>query len=69
MSTRPRTSGIFLALSLVLAAAGCDFSAEKEASRKVGNQPKQTIDNVSSKVNNLMQQQGQDSERLKEEQK
>ncbi|HEX9395704.1 MAG TPA: hypothetical protein VF943_03085 [Burkholderiales bacterium] len=45
------------------------MSAEKEAAKRVGDRPKQTIDSVSSKVGNLMQQGGQDSERLKEEQK
>jgi len=45
------------------------MSAEKEASKRMGDKPKQTVDSVSSKVNNLMQQQGQDSERLKEDQK
>ncbi len=44
------------------------MSAEKEAAKRIGDRPKQTIDSVSSKVGNLMQQ-GQDSERLKEEQK
>jgi hypothetical protein len=44
------------------------MSAEKEAAKRIGDRPKQTIDSVSSKVGNLMQQ-GQDAERLKEEQK
>ena len=66
MSTLPRISIVFLA---ALALSGCDFSAEKEASKRVGDQPKKTIDGVSSKVGNLMQQQGQGSERLQEEQK
>ena len=44
---------------------GCDFSAEKEAAKRVGDQPKKTVDSVSSKVGNAMQQ-GQGSERLKE---
>jgi len=56
-------------LALILSSSGCDFSAEKEAARRVGDQPKKTIDGVSSKVGNLMQQQGQGSERLQEEQK
>ena len=56
-------------LALILSLSGCDFSAEKEAARRVGEQPKKTIDGVSSKINNAMQQQGQDSERLKEDQK
>ena len=54
---------------MVVSLSGCDFSAEKEASRRVGEQPKKTIDGVSSKVNDAMKQQGQDSERLKEDQK
>jgi len=58
-----------LAFSLAISLSGCDMSAEKEAAKRVGDRPKQTIDSVSSKVGNLMQQQGQDSERLKEEQK
>ena len=66
MSTLPRISIVFL---VTLALSGCDFSAEKEASKRVGDQPKKTVDGVSSKVNNLMQQQGQGSERLQEEQK
>ena len=69
MSILPRTSNVFLALALVVSLSGCDFSAEKEASRRVGEQPKKTIDGVSSKVNKAMQQGGQDSERLKEDQK
>jgi len=58
-----------LALLLVTSLSGCDFSAEKEASKRLGDQPKKTIEGVSSKVGNLMQQQGQGSERLQEEQK
>jgi hypothetical protein len=42
---------------------------ESEAARRIGQQPKKTVDSVSNKVNDLMQQQGQGSERLKEEQK
>ena len=68
MSILPRTSRVFLAFSLVVAVAGCDFSAEKEAAKRVGDQPKKTIDGTAAKVGNLMQQ-GQDSQRLKEEQK
>jgi len=45
------------------------MSAEKEASRRMGDKPKQTIDKVTTDVNRAMQQQGQDSERLKEDQK
>ena len=69
MSILPRTSSVFLALALIISVSGCDFSAEKEASKRLGDQPKKTIDGVSSKVGNLMQQQGQGSERLQEEPK
>ena len=69
MSTLPRTSSAFLAFALVVSLSGCDFSAEKEASKRVGDRPKQTIDKVTTDVNKAMQQQGQDSERLKEDQK
>ena len=69
MSTLPRISAVFLALAVALSLSGCDMSAEKEAAKRVGDRPKQTIDSVSSKVGNLMQQGGQDSERLKEDQK
>ena len=58
---------IICALALICAACG-DKVPESEAARRVGQQPKKTIDGVSSKVGNLMQQ-GQDSERLKEDQK
>ena len=64
MSTLRRTS----LLALLLVAACGDKVPESEAARRVGQQPKKTIDSVSSKVGNLMQQ-GQDSERLKEDQK
>ena len=53
---------------LVLAACG-DKVPESEAARRIGQQPKKTVDSVSNKVNDLMQQQGQGSERLKEDQK
>ena len=69
MSTLPRISGALLALSLTVSFSGCDMSAEKEASRRMGDKPKQTIDKVTTDVNRAMQQQGQDSERLKEDQK
>ena len=68
MSTLPRTSSVFLALALAISLSGCDFSAEKEAAKRVGDQPKKTVDSVASKVGNLMQQ-GQGSERLQEDQK
>ena len=69
MSTLPRISRFFPALALAISLSGCDFSAEKEASRRVGEQPKKTLDKVTTDVNKAMQQQGQDSERLKEDQK
>ena len=65
MSTLLRTS--FLAVTFLLSGCG-DKVPESEAAKRVGQQPKKTVDSVSSKVGNLMQQ-GQDSERLKEEQK
>ena len=66
MSTRRKISALAL-VCLLLAACG-DKVPESEAAKRIGQQPKKTIDSVSSKVGNLMQQ-GQDSERLKEEQK
>jgi hypothetical protein len=53
-----RTSLVFVFL------CGCS----PEQSKNIGQQPKKTVDGVSSKVGDLMQQ-GQGSERLKEEQK
>ncbi len=50
-------------LALVLLLAACT----PEQSKNIGAQPKKTIDSVSSKVGDLMKQ-GQDSERLKEDQ-
>ena len=54
-------------LCLLLAACG-DKVPESEAAKRIGQQPKKTVDSVSSKVGDLMQQ-GQGSERLKEDQK
>ena len=51
-------------LGLALAVAACT----PEQSKNIGAQPKKTVDSVSSKVGELMKQ-GQDSERLKEDQK
>ena len=60
---------ILLRISLVLLLAACgDKVPESEAAKRIGQQPKKTVDSVSSKVGNLMQQ-GQGSERLQEEQK
>ena len=66
MSTLRKISA--LALVGLLAAACGDKVPESEAAKRIGQQPKKAVDSVSSKVGNLMQQ-GQDSERLKEEQK
>jgi hypothetical protein len=56
---------ILLRTSLVLVFLwGCS----PEQSKNIGQQPKKTVDGVSSKVGDLMQQ-GQGSERLKEDQK
>ena len=58
-----------LRISLVLLLAACgDKVPESEAAKRIGQQPKKTVDSVSSKVGDLMQQ-GQGSERLREEQK
>jgi hypothetical protein len=53
-----------LLLSLVLALFGCT----EEQSKAIGQQPKKTVDRVTSDVNKAMQQ-GQGSDRLKEDQK
>ena len=66
MSTLRKISA--LVLVCLLAAACGDKVPESEAAKRIGQQPKKTVDSVSSKIGNLMQQ-GQDSERLKEEQK
>jgi len=44
------------------------WGCSPEQSKNIGQQPKKTVDSVSSKVGGLMQQ-GQGSERLKEESK
>ncbi len=51
-----------LILGLLLAVAACT----PEQSKNIGAQPKKTVDSVSSKVNDLMKQQGEGSERLKD---
>jgi hypothetical protein len=61
LSTLPRTSVVVLALAL----AACT----PEQSKEIGNAPKKTVDKVTTDVNKAMQQQGQGSERLKEDQK
>ena len=60
MSILPRISPVVL--SLVLAAC------TPEQSKAIGQQPKKTLDRVTTDVGKAMQQ-GQDSERLKEDQK
>jgi hypothetical protein len=56
-------------LSVILLLSACgDKVPESEAAKRIGQQPKKTVDSVSSKVGDLMQQ-GQGSERLKEDQK
>ena len=59
-----------LRISLVLLLAACgDKVPESEAAKRIGQQPKKTVDSVTNKVGDLMQQGGQGSERLKEESK
>jgi hypothetical protein len=57
LSTLPR-------ISLVLFLVACS----PEQSKEIGNQPKKTIDRATTDINKAMQQ-GQGSERLKEESK
>ena len=52
---------LYLAACAVAVIAACS----PEQSKNIGAQPKKTVDSVSSKVGNAMQQ-GQGSERLKE---
>ena len=61
MSTLRRTS---LALAAALALAACS----EEQSKSVGQIPKKTLDKTSADINKAMQQ-GQGSERLKEDDK
>jgi hypothetical protein len=61
LSTLRRTS---LALAVALALAACT----EEQSKSVGQIPKKTIDKAAADVNKAMQQ-GQGSERLKEDDK
>jgi len=62
LSTLRRTSLAF-ALAAALALAACT----EEQSKSVGQIPKKTLDKATADVNKAMQQ-GQDSERLKEDQ-
>ena len=52
-------------VALLLAACG-DKVPESEAAKRLGQQPKKLVDRVTTDVGKAMQQ-GQDSERLKEE--
>jgi hypothetical protein len=52
-------------LGLVAVVSGCT----PEQSKAIGQQPKKTVDKVTTDVNKAMQRGGQDSERLKEDQK
>ena len=61
MSTLRRTS---LAAALLLALAACS----PEQSKEIGRIPKKTVDKAAADINKAMQQ-GQGSERLKEEDK
>ncbi|TMH81033.1 MAG: hypothetical protein E6H47_15630 [Betaproteobacteria bacterium] len=64
MSTLRRIEAL-LVIALLLAACG-DKVPESEAARRLGQQPKKIVDRVTTDVGKAMQQ-GQDSERLKEE--
>ena len=61
MSILQKTSILIFSIAL----AGCT----PEQSKAIGNQPKKTVDKVTSDVTKAMQQGGQDSDRLKEEPK
>ena len=52
-------------LALMVTVSGCT----PEQSKAIGNAPKKTIDKVTTDIGKAMQQGGQDSERLKEDQK
>jgi hypothetical protein len=58
-----RKTSLSLLLPLLLVACS------PEQSKSIGAQPKKTMDKVTTDINNAMQQQGQGSDRLKEEQK
>ena len=64
MSTRRRIEAL-LGVALLLAGCG-DKVPESEAARRLGQQPKKLVDRVTTDVGSAMQQ-GQGSERLKEE--
>jgi hypothetical protein len=54
-------------VAMLLAMALCACTPEQ--SKEIGNAPKKTIDKVTTDVNKAMQNAGQGSERLKEDQK
>jgi len=60
---------LLLACAVLLAAACGDKVPQSEAARRIGQQPKKTVDSVTNKVTDAMQQGGQGSERLKEGEK
>ena len=64
MSTLRRIEAL-LVVALLLAACG-NKVPESEAARRLGQQPKKIVDRVTTDIGKAMQQ-GQDSERLKEE--
>jgi len=64
LSTLRRIEAL-LVIALLLAACG-DKVPESEAARRLGQQPKKIVDRVTTDVGKAMQQ-GQDSERLREE--
>jgi hypothetical protein len=65
LSTLRRIEAL-LVVALLLAAWG-DKVPESEAARRLGQQPTKIVDRVTTDVGKAMQQ-GQDSERLREEQ-
>jgi hypothetical protein len=59
-----------LILCAVLFVTACGNKVpESEAAKRVGQAPKDTVNSFTNKTNELMQQGGQGSERLKEDQK
>jgi len=60
---------LFLACAVLLVAACGNKVPESEAAKRVGQQPKQTVDSFTNMANSAMQQGGQDSERLKDAEK
>ena len=62
MSTLRRTSRVVFLSALLVACS-------PEQSREIGNIPKKTMDRATTDINKAMQNAGQGSERLKEDQK